>query len=58
MIKILKERKADPDSDLDLKRCAQRCVDLASGRYDALSGRYLELNDDLDELLRKTRETD
>lgn len=57
MIKILKERKADPDSELDLQRCAQRCVDLASGRYDALSGSYLELNDDLDALLRKARET-
>ncbi|MBN2243484.1 MAG: SDR family oxidoreductase [Acidobacteria bacterium] len=57
MIKILKERKADTGSYRDLDRCAQRCVDLASGRYDALSGRYLELNDDLEELLRKTRET-
>jgi NAD(P)-dependent dehydrogenase (short-subunit alcohol dehydrogenase family) len=55
MIRILKERKADPDSYLDLKRCAQRCVDLASGRYDALSGRYLELGDDLEALLRKIR---
>ena len=52
MIEALKARKADPESGLDLKRCAQRCVDLASGRYDALSGGYFELPDDLDEKLR------
>lgn len=57
MIRILKERKADPESDLDLQRCAQRCVDLASGRYDALSGSYLELDADLEALLCKVRET-
>ena len=34
--------------DPDLARCAQRCVDLASGRYDELSGGYYELPDDLD----------
>jgi NAD(P)-dependent dehydrogenase (short-subunit alcohol dehydrogenase family) len=51
MIQRLKERKAEPDSYRDLERCAQRVVDLASGRYDGLSGRYMELNDDLDEML-------
>jgi len=55
MIEALKARKSDPSSRLDLERCAQRCVDLASGRYDALSGGYFELPDDLDVLLRKTR---
>jgi NAD(P)-dependent dehydrogenase (short-subunit alcohol dehydrogenase family) len=54
MIEALKARKSDPSSVLDLERCAQRCVDLASGRYDALSGGYFELPDNLDELLRKT----
>ena len=53
MIEHLKARKADPNSVLDLDRCAQRCVDLASGRYNALSGRYLELADNLDELLQR-----
>jgi NAD(P)-dependent dehydrogenase (short-subunit alcohol dehydrogenase family) len=56
MIEHLKARKADPSSILDLDRCAQRCVDLASGRYDELSGCYLELKDDLDEMLRQARE--
>jgi NAD(P)-dependent dehydrogenase (short-subunit alcohol dehydrogenase family) len=41
--------------DPDLARCAQRCVDLASGRYDALSGGYFELPDDLDALLAEKR---
>ena len=40
-------------TDPDLARCAQRCVDLASGRYDALSGGYFELPDDLDAELKK-----
>jgi NAD(P)-dependent dehydrogenase (short-subunit alcohol dehydrogenase family) len=41
-------------TDPDLARCAQRCVDLASGKYDALSGGYFELSDDLEaELVRK-----
>ena len=35
-------------TDPDLARCAQRCLDLASGKYDALSGGYFELPDDLD----------
>jgi NAD(P)-dependent dehydrogenase (short-subunit alcohol dehydrogenase family) len=47
MVQRLKERQSQPDGDRDLARCAQRCVDLASGRYDALSGNYFELDDDL-----------
>jgi NAD(P)-dependent dehydrogenase (short-subunit alcohol dehydrogenase family) len=55
MIERLKARKADPNSMLDLDRCAQRCVDLASGRYNELSGGYYEISDDLDEKLRQLR---
>jgi NAD(P)-dependent dehydrogenase (short-subunit alcohol dehydrogenase family) len=55
MIERLKERKADPNSLLDFDRCAKRCMDLASGRYDALSGSYSELRDDLDEMLAEVR---
>ena len=40
-------------TDPDLARCAQRCLDLASGKYDALSGGYFELPDDLDAELAK-----
>lgn len=56
MIEHLKARKTDPNSVLDFDRCAQRCVDLASGRYDELSGSYFELRDNLDEMLRKARD--
>lgn len=52
MVARLREKQADPNKDADLARCAQRCVDLAAGAYDALTGRYLELPDDLDALLR------
>ncbi|MEO6152298.1 MAG: SDR family oxidoreductase [Croceibacterium sp.] len=49
MMGRLREKQHEaPD---DLARCAQRVVDLASGRYDALSGGYFELPDDLDALL-------
>ncbi len=48
MVRRLRERREHVD---DRQRCAARCVELATGRYDALSGRYLELPDDLDALL-------
>jgi NAD(P)-dependent dehydrogenase (short-subunit alcohol dehydrogenase family) len=54
MVERLKSQSESPASD-DLERCAQRCVDLASGRYDALSGRYMELADDLDAMLKGAR---
>ena len=54
MVQRLKDRKALPDGDRDLARCAQRCVDLGAGRYDALSGNYMELDDDLDAWLAGT----
>jgi NAD(P)-dependent dehydrogenase (short-subunit alcohol dehydrogenase family) len=55
MIERLEARAAEGGGDEDLGRCAQRCVDLASGRYDALSGRYMELPDDLDAMVEETR---
>jgi len=48
MVQRLRARKGEEGGGSDLERCAQRCVDLASGRYDALSGKYMELDDDLD----------
>lgn len=54
MVERLREMKArGRGSDEDYARCAQRCVDLASGRYDALSGSYSELPDDLEKMLRE-----
>lgn len=57
MIEHLKKRKAAPDPLADLERCARRCLELASGKYDELTGSYSELEDDLDEMLRRVRET-
>jgi NAD(P)-dependent dehydrogenase (short-subunit alcohol dehydrogenase family) len=54
MVERIRERRDAADRDGDLARCAQRCLDLASGRYDALSGRYMELGDDLDAMMRET----
>ena len=42
-------------TDPDLARCAERCLELASGRYDELSGGYFELPDDLDAKLAEKR---
>lgn len=53
MVARLAARQHDPGAPAELARCAQRCVDLASGRYDALSGRYLEMSDDLDAMLSR-----
>jgi len=55
MIANLEKRVSEGADDGDLGRCAQRCVDLASGRYDALSGKYLELPDDLDAMAVEAR---
>jgi len=37
-------------------RAGSLCTRLASGRYDALSGRFFTIDDDLDELLKRTGE--
>lgn len=52
MVGRLRAKKDEKGGDTDLYRCAQRCVDLASGKYDALSGKYMELTDNLDDMLR------
>ncbi len=57
MVGRLRARRDAPDGDRDLARCAERCVELASGRYDGLSGQYMELDDDLDAWLRGTPPT-
>lgn len=53
MVGRLREASSDPEAQADLARCARRCLELASGKYDALSGRYYELGDDLDLELQK-----
>jgi NAD(P)-dependent dehydrogenase (short-subunit alcohol dehydrogenase family) len=56
-VERLRKVDHDPAAQTDLARCAQRCLDLASGRYDALSGNYYELPDDLDEALKTKTQT-
>jgi NAD(P)-dependent dehydrogenase (short-subunit alcohol dehydrogenase family) len=51
MVARVREKRDDPSAEADLAGCAQRCFDLASGRYDRLSGRYFEMTDDLDQIL-------
>jgi NAD(P)-dependent dehydrogenase (short-subunit alcohol dehydrogenase family) len=53
MIEFLKQIRDQNDPGPGLTRCARMCLDLASGRYDALSGRYLTPEDNFDELLRQ-----
>jgi NAD(P)-dependent dehydrogenase (short-subunit alcohol dehydrogenase family) len=53
MVERLRGREADPAAQADLARCAERVLGLVSGKYDALSGNYYELDDDLDEALAR-----
>lgn len=54
MVGRLREQQSKgADATGDLERCAQRCLDLASGRYDGLSGKYMELPDDIDAMLQE-----
>jgi NAD(P)-dependent dehydrogenase (short-subunit alcohol dehydrogenase family) len=55
MVERLRQAENDPAAQDDLARCAQRVLDLASGKYDALSGGYFELADDLDAALAARR---
>jgi NAD(P)-dependent dehydrogenase (short-subunit alcohol dehydrogenase family) len=55
MLDTLRQIKAQSDPKEGLARCATMCVKLASGRYDALSGRYLTPDDDFDALVRQEK---
>jgi NAD(P)-dependent dehydrogenase (short-subunit alcohol dehydrogenase family) len=51
MVEYLKNLKATTDPAPGLARCAEMCVQLGSGRYAGLSGRFLLPRDDFDKLL-------
>lgn len=53
MVARLHELKGTQRPNDGMEWCTDRCVGLASGRYDALSGRYIDRTDDPDELLRQ-----
>jgi NAD(P)-dependent dehydrogenase (short-subunit alcohol dehydrogenase family) len=46
---------ANEDGTPGLERCAALCIELASGRCDTLSGRYLTPNDDLAALVKQDK---
>ena len=51
-------KQSEEDGSAGLKACADLCVKLGSGRYDALSGRYLQPDDDLDAMILRGGEVD
>jgi NAD(P)-dependent dehydrogenase (short-subunit alcohol dehydrogenase family) len=53
MIEVLKLVKERQDPAAGFAKCARMCLDLASGHYDALTGRYLTPEDNFDELVRQ-----
>ncbi len=55
MVERLRKAESDPTAQNDLARCADRVLELASGKYDALSGGYFELPDNLGEALKAKR---
>ena len=55
MVERLKELKATTDPAPGLARCAEMCVQLASGRYAKLSGLFLLPGDDFEKLLEEPR---
>jgi NAD(P)-dependent dehydrogenase (short-subunit alcohol dehydrogenase family) len=50
LVESLKRLKQNGDPGPGLARCAEMCVQLASGRYAALAGRFLIPQDDFDKL--------
>jgi len=56
MVERLTQLKKTQDRAAGLARCSEMCLRLASGKYDALSGRYLTLEDDFDKLLQHDSE--
>ncbi len=53
MVERLHELKGKIGPQDGMAWCTDRCVALASGRYDALSGRYIDRTDDPDEILKQ-----
>lgn len=53
MVARLHELKGTQGPEDGMKWCTDRCVALASGRYDALSGRYIDRTEDPEEILRR-----
>jgi NAD(P)-dependent dehydrogenase (short-subunit alcohol dehydrogenase family) len=55
MVERLSRLKEQSNTAVGLEKCGELCFRLASGQYDALSGRYIDVIEDLDEKLRQAR---
>jgi NAD(P)-dependent dehydrogenase (short-subunit alcohol dehydrogenase family) len=53
MVERLNQMKGKVGSQQGMAWCTDRCVAFAAGRYDALSGRYIDRTDNPDELLKQ-----
>jgi NAD(P)-dependent dehydrogenase (short-subunit alcohol dehydrogenase family) len=53
MVDRLSKLKEQSNPAVGLAKCAELCFRLASGQYDALSGQYIDIREDLDEKLRQ-----
>ncbi len=53
MVERLNQMKGKIGPQDGMAWCTDRCLALASGRYDALSGRYIDRTDDPDEMLKQ-----
>ncbi len=53
MVDRLTRLKEQDDPAVGLAKCAELCFKLASGHYDALSGHYIDVRENLDEKLRQ-----
>jgi 3-oxoacyl-[acyl-carrier protein] reductase len=53
MVERLHELKGKLGPQDGMRWCTDRCMDLATGRYDALSGRYIDRTDDPEQMLKQ-----
>ncbi len=53
LVKHLERIAKETDAEAAMRKCADVCVDLATGRYDVLSGRYIDVKWDLDAIARE-----
>ncbi len=53
MVERLGKLKQETDPQIGLAKCADLCFKLAAGRYDGLSGQYMDVREDIDERHRQ-----
>jgi NAD(P)-dependent dehydrogenase (short-subunit alcohol dehydrogenase family) len=54
-VERLHRQRAEEDPNIGLRRCAEMCLELVSGRCDVLSGRFVRPEDDLAALVREAQ---